>query len=145
MLDNAFARRGFLALWDVGSWALATAVVIGVRHDFNLSEVLWESVIVYWLLASALLVGLGYATKFYRGRYLVGSFDEAFGLAVHLAAVGAATLALSAMMTTARAPQHRGARATDGAADLRRRATVLPRAARPAPRRRVPPRRVAGS
>ena len=52
MLDNPFARRGILALWDIGSWGLATAVVIGVRHDFNLSEVLWESVIVYWLLTS---------------------------------------------------------------------------------------------
>ncbi|CAB4963809.1 unannotated protein [freshwater metagenome] len=100
MLDNPFARRGFLALWDIGSWGLATAVVIGVRHDFNLSEVLWESVIVYWLLAAALLLGLGYATKFYRGRYLVGSFDEAFGLALHLAAVGAITLGLSAVMSS---------------------------------------------
>ncbi len=100
MLDNPFARRGILALWDIGSWGLATAVVIGVRHDFNLSEVLWESVIVYWLLAAALLLGLGYATKFDRGRYLVGSLDEAFGLALHLAAVGAITLGLSAVMSS---------------------------------------------
>jgi FlaA1/EpsC-like NDP-sugar epimerase len=100
MMDNAIARRGALALWDVASWGLATAVVIGVRHDFHLTEVLWDSVIVYWLLASVLLLGLGYATKFYRGRYLVGSFDEAFGLALHIAVVGALTLGLSTMMST---------------------------------------------
>jgi len=100
MMDNAIARRGVLALWDVASWGLATALVIGVRHDFALSDVLWDSVIVYWLLASTLLLGLGYATKFYRGRYLVGSFDEAFGLTLHLAAVGALTLGLSAVMAT---------------------------------------------
>jgi FlaA1/EpsC-like NDP-sugar epimerase len=100
MMDNAIARRGALALWDVVSWALATALVIGVRHDFRLSEVLWNSVFIYWLLASVLLVGVGYATKFYRGRYLVGSFDEAFGLALHFAVVGALTLGASAFMTT---------------------------------------------
>ncbi|GIM65774.1 dTDP-glucose 4,6-dehydratase [Planomonospora venezuelensis] len=99
MMDNAIARRGALALWDVGSWALASALVIGVRHDFRLTEVQWDSVIAYWLLSSALLVGLGYATKFYRGRYLVGSFDEAFGLALHLFVVGALMLGISAMMT----------------------------------------------
>ena len=92
MLDNAVARRGMLALWDVFGWAMAAALVIGVRHDFALSEVLWESVVWYWALASVLLVGLGYATKFYRGRYLVGSFDEVFGLAFHLAAVGAVSV-----------------------------------------------------
>lgn len=100
MLDNAFARRGVLALWDVGSWGLATLLVIGVRHDFRLSEVLWDSVVTYWALAAVLLLGLGYATKFYRGRYLVGSFDEAIGLALHLATVGALTLGLSTLMTT---------------------------------------------
>lgn len=99
MMDNAIARRGALALWDVGSWALAAALVIGVRHDFRLTEVQWDSVIAYWLLASTLLVGLGYATKFYRGRYLVGSFDEAFGLALHLFVVGALMLGISAVMT----------------------------------------------
>lgn len=99
-MDNAFARRGALALWDIGSWAVATAVVIGVRHDFNLSEVLWGSVIAYWMLASALLLAIGYSTKFYRGRYLVGSFDEAIGLALILAVVGALTLVLSMSMTT---------------------------------------------
>jgi FlaA1/EpsC-like NDP-sugar epimerase len=100
MMDNAFARRGVLALWDVGSWGLATLLVIGVRHDFRLSDVLWDSVVVYWLLAAVLLLGLGYATKFYRGRYLVGSFDEAIGLALHLATVGALALGLSTLMTT---------------------------------------------
>ena len=99
-MDNALARRGALALWDVGGWALAAALVIGVRHDFALNEVQWESVVWYWVLASVLLVALGYASKFYRGRYLVGSFDEVFGLAFHIAAVGAATVVVSAMLTS---------------------------------------------
>ena len=99
-MDNALARRGALALWDVLSWTVAGALVIGVRLDFGLTEVLWQSVVTYWLLSAVLLVALGYATKFYRGRYLVGSFDEAFGLALHIALVGAATLVTSLVMTS---------------------------------------------
>lgn len=104
MRDNAMVRRGALALWDVLGWALAGGLVIGVRHDFHLSEVLWESVVWYWLGASVLLVVLGYATKFYRGRYLVGSFDEVFGLTAHVAAVGAATVLVS-MVVASPAPR----------------------------------------
>ncbi|MFC7360053.1 polysaccharide biosynthesis protein [Nocardioides astragali] len=99
MIDNALVRRGALALWDIGGWALAGALVIGVRHDFQLNEVQWEAVIWYWLLAAALIVALGYTTKFYRGRYLVGSFDEALGLGLHAAAVGAITLVFSVLMS----------------------------------------------
>ena len=95
MLTNALARRGALALWDIVAWALASALVIGIRLDFALSDDFWDSVVLYLAVSSVLLVVLGYATKFYRGRYLVGSFDEALGLAVHFAVVGATTLALS--------------------------------------------------
>jgi FlaA1/EpsC-like NDP-sugar epimerase len=100
MVDNALARRSALALWDFLCWTLAGALVIGVRLDFRLPELLWESVVWYWIVTAALLVCLGYATKFYRGRYLVGSFDEAFGLAFHFAAVGAATLVVTLVMSS---------------------------------------------
>ncbi len=99
MMDNAAVRRGALAAWDVFSWGASAAMVIGVRHDFRLTEVQWESVVKYWLLAAVLLVALGYATKFYRGRYLVGSFDEAFGLALHFGAVAATTVVASTVMS----------------------------------------------
>lgn len=98
MVTNALARRGALALWDIFSWALASALVIGIRLDFALSNDFWNSVILYLAVSSVLLVGLGYATKFYRGRYIVGSYDEALGLAVHMGVVGAATLALSVVV-----------------------------------------------
>ncbi len=90
MMDNAIARRGALALWDVASWTFATALVIGVRHDFRLTEVQWESVVCYWLtrvvLCSSVWVTPRSSTA---AAILVGSFDEAFGLALHLAVVGA--------------------------------------------------------
>jgi FlaA1/EpsC-like NDP-sugar epimerase len=88
-MTNAIMRRAALATWDVLAWTFAAALVIGVRHDFTINEVEWESVIRYWLLVCGLMLGLGYASKFYRGRFLVGSFDEALGLAVHVGLVGA--------------------------------------------------------
>lgn len=100
MLTNALARRGALALWDVVTWAFASALVIGIRLDFTLSDVLWESVIVYLVMSAALLVGFGYATKFYRGRYLVGSYDEALGLAGQIATVGLVMLLVSMVMAS---------------------------------------------
>lgn len=87
-MNSAIVRRAALATWDVLSWTFAIALVIGVRHDFSINEVEWESVIRYWLLMCALMLVIGYGTKFYRGRFLVGSFDEALGLAVHVGLVG---------------------------------------------------------
>lgn len=100
MTDNAFARRSALALWDFLSWTLAGALIIGVRLDFRLPELLWQSVVWYWIATAALLVCLGYATKFYRGRYIVGSFDEVFGLAFHFAALGVTTVVVTLAMSS---------------------------------------------
>lgn len=94
MLGTPWLRRAALAALDVASWALALAVIVGVRLDFSITDVQWASIVRYGLTAGALMVGLGYATKFYRGRFLVGSFDEALGLALHIGTV--AVLALLA-------------------------------------------------
>ena len=75
-----------------------------------------------------LLIGLGYAIKFYRGRYLVGSFDEALGLAAHIAFVGAATLVVSILMTLAATAQRRRAHPPARAAVRRGWALRLPSA-----------------
>ncbi|MBA2954886.1 NAD-dependent epimerase/dehydratase family protein [Nocardioides sp. MAH-18] len=82
-----------LALWDVACWTLGTLIVLGVRHDFQIPEITWESVLRYIVTAAALIFGIGYATRFYRGRYVVGSFDEAIGLGAHLFAVAVVTIA----------------------------------------------------
>jgi FlaA1/EpsC-like NDP-sugar epimerase len=94
-------RRAALALWDVLSWTFGTAVVLGFRHDFRITEVQWESVLGYWVLTATLMVALGYATKFYRGRFLVGSFDEAIGLALHYVVVSMVALASAPLVNEA--------------------------------------------
>lgn len=91
ILDNSLARRGTLALWDAACWALATAVVLGVRLDFSVSDIQWRSTARYLIISMLVLVIFGYLTKFYRGRFRVGSFDEVSGLAGQFAIVGIAT------------------------------------------------------
>lgn len=91
ILDNSLARRGTLALWDAGCWTFATAVVLGVRLDFAVSDIQWRSTVRYLAVTLVVLIVFGYLTKFYRGRFRVGSFDEVTGLAAQFAIVGLAT------------------------------------------------------
>ena len=92
MMATPWVRRAALAAMDVASWGLALAMIVGVRLDFTITDVQWTSVVRYGLTVGALMVGLGYATKFYRGRFLVGSFDEALGLALQVGVVAAVAL-----------------------------------------------------
>ena len=94
ILDNPLARRGTLALWDAGCWTLATAIVLGVRLDFTVTEIQWQSTLRYLAITMVVLVLFGYLTKFYRGRFRVGSFDEVTGLAAQFAIVGVLTAML---------------------------------------------------
>ncbi|MDZ5661161.1 nucleoside-diphosphate sugar epimerase/dehydratase [Nocardioides sp. S-58] len=63
--------------------------MIGLRYSFRITEVQWEAVLRYLVLSWLLLLVVGAATKFYRGRFLVGSFEEALGLALHFFGVAA--------------------------------------------------------
>jgi len=91
-LTTPWLRRAALAAVDVACWAMALALILGVRLDFAITDVQWASVVRYGLTAGALMVALGYATKFYRGRFLVGSFDEALGLALQVGVVAVVAL-----------------------------------------------------
>ena len=171
MLSNGVVRRGALAVWDIVCWTLGAAFVIGLRYSFRINEVQWESVLRYLAISWVLLVGIGVVTKFYRGRFLVGSFDEAFGLALHFLGVAAITVVTTPLLNDAlprslpvlappialvgaaagrwlyRAVRHRGARrATTGAPrpHLRRGRRRSP-GAQPAahrPHAPLPPRRL---
>ena len=83
-------RRTCRVLWDCGSWISATLIVVGSRYDFHLSQILWSSVVKYMAAACLLQVVVGAALKLYRGRYKIATFEESFGLALTLAAVGGA-------------------------------------------------------
>ena len=98
MLTTPWLRRAALAAVDVASWTLAVAVVIGLRYSFTITDVQWASIVRYWFLVCLLLLAIGYATKFYRGRFLVGSFDEALGLAMHMGFVAVVGLVMRPLL-----------------------------------------------
>lgn len=98
MVSNVVVRRGALATWDIFCWTLGAAFVIGLRYSFRISDVQWEAVLRYLVLSWALILLIGVATKFYRGRFLVGSFDEALGLALHFLAVAAVTVVTAPLL-----------------------------------------------
>ncbi|WP_418606446.1 hypothetical protein [Georgenia sp. SUBG003] len=74
-------RRLVMILWDCASWLVATALIVGTRYEFYLTDPQWTSIFLYAAIACALQVVSGTALKLYRGRYRVGAFDEAIGLA----------------------------------------------------------------
>lgn len=92
MLASGVVRRGALATWDIFCWTVGAAFVIGLRYSFTISELQWEAVLRYLVLSWILLLAVGVATKFYRGRFIVGSFDEALGLALHFLVVATLTV-----------------------------------------------------
>ena len=98
MLSNGAVRRSTLAVWDIVCWTLGAAFVVGLRYSFQITEVQWEAVLRYLVLSWVLLVAVGVLTKFYRGRFLVGSFDEALGLAMHFLGVAALTVVSSPLL-----------------------------------------------
>ena len=98
MLSNGVVRRGSLAVWDIVCWTAGAAFVIGLRYSFRINDVQWEAVLRYLAISWFLLVVIGITTKFYRGRFLVGSFDEAFGLALHFLGVAVITVVTTPLL-----------------------------------------------
>ena len=93
MIYRPKARSASLASWDVFCWGTATAIVVGARYDFRINEVQWTSVLHYYAASVVLLIGFGYVSKMYRGRFRVASFDEAIGLVGLNAGVAAVDIA----------------------------------------------------
>ena len=81
-------RRLLQAAWDGASWVMAVPLALSFRYDFAppSGTVTWA--LVAGLGAAVLQWILGYAFQLYRGRYVVASFDEVFGVAITVACVG---------------------------------------------------------
>lgn len=75
----AWARPS-LALWDFCCWQFAMLVLLATRYDFVLEPDQWRALFTYSALLGIAQVLLGYATRVYRGRFRIGSFEEAAGL-----------------------------------------------------------------
>ena len=78
------------ATWDVISWIIAIPFAAALRYDFDLPAGVLRLALVAGIFASLAQVLIGLSTRLYQGRYVVGSFDEVFGVVVTSLEVGAA-------------------------------------------------------
>lgn len=93
VLEKARFRRLALAVWDVLCWFLATFALIAARFDLVLPPDIWEVSIAYAGAGAIAQLVIGWFSKAYRGRFKIGSFEEAAYLA---RTTGVLWLALSA-------------------------------------------------
>ena len=89
-----------LAVWDSLSWGLAAVALVIARYSFSLSGPEAEFVIMYLCFAVVLQLAIGVATKLYRGRHQVASFDEAAQLGAVVLGIGFGLGVLSAYFAT---------------------------------------------
>jgi FlaA1/EpsC-like NDP-sugar epimerase len=86
--DRWGRRRILQAAWDAASWIAAVPAALLLRYDF---EPPYRAVVIGVLAgiaAGALHVLVGSIFRLYRGRYIVGSFDEVLGVVVTTSFVG---------------------------------------------------------
>ena len=81
-------RRLLQAGWDVLSWTVAVPLAVWFRYDLNPPSGLEQEVLVAGLLAALAQLTIGGVARLYRGRYVVGSFDEVFGMVLTSLAIG---------------------------------------------------------
>lgn len=88
VLGNWGRRRLIQATWDGLSWLVAMPIAATLRYDFNpASRVLVMSLAIGFGCA-VLQIATGSIFHLYRGRYVVGSFDEVFGVGLTTLSTG---------------------------------------------------------
>ena len=98
-------RRLAQAAWDYTSWVLAVPLAVGLRYDFSPPDGVMATALVVGLACAMLYVILGAVFHLHQGRYVVGSFDEVFGIALTSLATGLAGTALTAAFGPASFPR----------------------------------------
>src|SRR6516162_5797874 len=82
MLGPVNGRRGVVqAMLDMLAWMVALSFVSLIRNNLSVSMISWSRLAVVMVLAMAVQLVVGYAAALYRGRWRLGSFDEAMALA----------------------------------------------------------------
>ncbi|BDZ39231.1 polysaccharide biosynthesis protein [Microbacterium suwonense] len=82
-------RRAAAAAVDAVAWGLGVLLAVALRFEFTMPPRGWLATIVLALIAAAIQVAVGYATKLYRGRHTYGSFDEVRLLSIIVIAITA--------------------------------------------------------
>lgn len=87
--DTWAGRRVLQATWDAFSWIVAVPLALLLRYDFAPPRTALLVGLVAGAAAAALHLITGSVIHLYRGRYIVGSFDEVFGVTMTTLFVGA--------------------------------------------------------
>lgn len=75
-------RRTLLTVWDFFSWAFAIVLASVVRYEFAMSSLLWAQMGIFLSICIGYFLLATLPFNVHNGRFWVGSFDEAIGLAV---------------------------------------------------------------
>ncbi len=86
--DRWVRRRLAQALWDGLSWVVAVPLALVLRYDFEPPSRAIAIGLVAGVLAGVLHVVTGTVFHLYRGRYVVGSFDEVLGVVLTTVFIG---------------------------------------------------------
>src|SRR5438034_6874485 len=86
-----FRGRFLQALLDLAAWAVGLSFAFLTRYGIAGEGGRPSALLAVIAFAAVLHLGIGLSLRLYQGRYRVGSFDEAYGVA---RAVGLTTLVL---------------------------------------------------
>lgn len=83
-------RRLLQASWDGLSWLIAVPLALVLRYDIDPPQNLVVISFAVGAACAVLHLAIGLVFRLYSGRYVVGSFDEVFGVALNTLVVGVA-------------------------------------------------------
>ncbi len=95
----------FLAGWDGMAWVLGLVTSCWLRYEFDVTQIDVPNLLTFSAVAVVAQVVVGLALHLYRGRYWVGSIDEALSLTGVTALVGVLLFGLNLMATQAWVPR----------------------------------------
>ena len=88
MLKNlSIYRKIIQTTWDISAWILAIPLATYLRYDLDPPEETFIFTIQIGILLGVLQVLVGYVHQYFRGRFIIGSFDEILGLGLSTVSV----------------------------------------------------------
>jgi len=73
-------RRVIQLVWDMWSWVFSVPVALLLRYDFSPPAGSLVTALIFGSVLAVTQVVIGLAFRLYRGRYVIGSFDEVLGV-----------------------------------------------------------------
>jgi lipopolysaccharide/colanic/teichoic acid biosynthesis glycosyltransferase len=92
------ARRFVLVVWDAAAWAFALVIAYALRFELHLEEIDIPSLQRVAIAAIVAQILIGGVLQVYRGRYRVGSLDDAINVAGTTALAGLAVFVVNSVL-----------------------------------------------